>query len=290
MKLFFTTLYLCLFSIIFSQENNKNIGPISEIDTLIIQENIGAFYIPERIDNLIDVPAYELYLFWDTLNFNPYKTNIEFLNTNYIIDLQYDKFTFPVRSNNVSSKFGWRNKKFHTGIDISLKNGDTVFSIMEGKVRFCGYYKGYGNVVVIRHSNGLESVYAHLSKIFVKNNKYVESNFPIGLGGSSGKTTGPHLHFELRFLGIPIDPLEIIDTENMDILTTFLIINKDFLKTKYKPLQYKNSQSPEFYIVKKGDNLFKIARKFNTNVDTLLKINKLNSKTILRINQKIRIK
>lgn len=282
------------FLLSFSQEkniiNSLNIGPTDETDSLKIFSNFNTFYLPDKIDSFIEAPAYELYLFWDTLNFNPYKTNIEFFNNYYIVDLQYDKFSFPLISNNLSSKFGWRGKRFHSGVDITIKKGDTVYAVMEGKVRFAKYYKGYGNVVVIRHSNGLESIYAHLSKILIKNNEYIDSGTPIGLGGATGKTTGPHLHFEFRFLGIPIDPSFIIDFNNMDLSTTFLIINKDIICPKKKHKLKKPHYSYEYHTIKKGDNLYKIAKQYNTTIYHLQKINNLKPNSILKINQKIRIK
>lgn len=117
----------------------------------------------------------------------------------------------------VTSGYGYRPKfgRMHKGVDLRLKSNDTVVAAFEGKVRVVNYEaKGYGNYVIIRHPNGLETVYGHLNKHLVKEGQYVKAGQAIGLGGSTGRSTGPHLHFETRFMGYAINPAGIIDFEN----------------------------------------------------------------------------
>lgn len=117
----------------------------------------------------------------------------------------------------VTSNYGYRPKfgRTHKGIDLKLNSNDTVVAAFEGRIRVVNYEaKGYGNYVIIRHPNGLETVYGHLNKQLVKEEQYVRAGQPIGLGGSTGRSTGPHLHFETRFMGYPINPAAIFDFAN----------------------------------------------------------------------------
>lgn len=122
------------------------------------------------------------------------------------------KFSFPV-SGKLTSKYGWRNRSWHSGIDIGMNFRDTIYSTFDGTVRYSeiGYNGGYGNLIIIRHFNGLETYYGHCQKIFVQTGDTISSGIPIGLVGNSGRSTGPHLHFETRFLGKEINPMDIID-------------------------------------------------------------------------------
>lgn len=117
----------------------------------------------------------------------------------------------------VSSPYGWRPRfgRMHKGVDISLHVGDTVRAAFDGRVRITNYEaRGYGNYVVVRHTNDLETVYGHLSKFLVKNGDYVKAGTPIALGGNTGRSTGPHLHFETRYMGYAINPAGIFDFAN----------------------------------------------------------------------------
>lgn len=149
--------------------------------------------------------------FWDTKVLNPFKE--ETVQFPISIDFTGKAFTMPVYGK-VTSRFGWRKGRAHKGIDIDLVTGDNVRVIMDGKVRFAKYYGAFGNVVVVRHSNGLETLYAHLSKILVKPNTFLRSGQVVGKGGNTGRSTGSHLHFEVRYLGQSINPEYLFDFEN----------------------------------------------------------------------------
>jgi LysM repeat protein len=132
----------------------------------------------------------------------------------YTIDVS--QFVMPFEGR-VSSKFGVRRRRFHYGTDIKLQIGDTVRAAFDGKVRvkkYQGRRKGYGKYLVLRHPNGLETVYGHLSDYLVEQDETVKAGQPIGLGGNTGRSFGSHLHFECRFLGMPINPEEIVDFDN----------------------------------------------------------------------------
>ncbi len=125
-------------------------------------------------------------------------------------------FVVPVKGR-LTSPFGYRPRfgRIHKGVDLNLHVGDTVRSAFDGRIRITKYEgKGYGYYVVVRHDNGLETVYGHLSRFLVKPNQFVKAGEPIALGGNTGHSTGPHLHFETRFMGLAINPEAIIDFEN----------------------------------------------------------------------------
>ena len=134
----------------------------------------------------------------------------------YTVDLRH--FAMPTKNRMVTSPYGRRWGRMHKGIDVKVYIGDTIVSAFEGKVRIVKYEpNGYGNYVVIRHNNGLETVYGHLSKHLVVENQKVRAGQPIGLGGNTGRSTGSHLHFETRLLGIAINPAFMFDFPNQDV-------------------------------------------------------------------------
>lgn len=136
-------------------------------------------------------------------------------------DINFNDMYFPLKKTYVTSNYGYRNQfnRQHQGIDLKAMVGDTVYASFNGKVRISQYNKGgYGNYIVIRHFGGLETLYAHLSKSFVKKNDDVKAGEPIGLSGNTGRSTGPHLHFEIRFCGIALNPAKIADFENNVVL------------------------------------------------------------------------
>lgn len=131
-------------------------------------------------------------------------------------DLDVTGYVAPVRGKLVSP-FGYRPRfgRMHRGVDLDLNVGDTVVSAFDGRVRIAKYERrGYGYYLVLRHDNGLETVYGHLSRFLVKPDQYIKAGQPIALGGNTGRSTGPHLHFETRFMGIALNPASIIDFEN----------------------------------------------------------------------------
>lgn len=136
-------------------------------------------------------------------------------------DINFENMIFPLKKTYVTSHFGYRRQfsRQHQGIDLKAMVGDTVYASFEGKVRISQYNKGgYGYYIVLRHFGGVETLYAHLSRLLVKKNDDVKAGEPIGLSGNSGRSTGPHLHFEIRFCGIALNPAKIADFENNVVL------------------------------------------------------------------------
>lgn len=125
------------------------------------------------------------------------------------------RFIMPVFGR-ITSGFGWRRhpitgrKEFHQGLDIANYYGAPVKASESGKVIFAGEYKGYGKMVIIRHSGGYSTRYAHLSQIKVKHGQYVRQGQLIGNIGKTGVATGPHLHFEIRKYGRALNPFFLL--------------------------------------------------------------------------------
>ena len=173
----------------------------------------------------------------------------------------------------------------HKGLDIKLNRGDTVKSAFDGVVRYAKYNRGgFGNLVIIRHYNGLETYYGHLSKINVRVNEVVKSGDPIALGGSTGRSRGPHLHFEVRYKDIPLDPLRMIDFDNMKLIAnTFPVTKKIFYPNDFVA-------NAKIVRIKSGDTIGKLARKYRTSVKEICAMNKIKPTTKLRVGRSIRVK
>lgn len=231
-------------------------------------------------------PAQRYYQSWNTQHPNPYTASLIENDSTISLLLQHDEklgeFHMPVE-NVLTSKFGMRDGQMHKGIDLDLEVWDTVRAAFSGVVRFADTYQGYGRLVVIRHYNGLETYYAHLHRIKVKAGQKIEGGKLVGLGGSSGRSTGSHLHFECRFKGIPIDPLAIIDLENKRLFNDTIIVHKTTAGFACFP------KGATFYTVKKGDNLSGIADTYGTSIDNLCKLNGIRRNNYLWVGQKIRI-
>ena len=162
-----------------------------------------------------EYPAQEIYSVWDTSVIHPYYPEDQFIGDSIVLQLEEngDPFTMPWKGM-VTSGYGWRHGRPHTGTDIDLETGDTVVAAFNGKVRVARVAGGYGNCVIIRHANGLETVYGHLSKILVRTGDEICSGQIIGLGGNTGHSFGSHLHFEMRYLGKSINTERVIDYKN----------------------------------------------------------------------------
>lgn len=257
----------------------------------MVKEKLAEAVLDAEIarENLM-FPADELYgSNWNTRWVDPFRgeTKVDFPDS-CIIDCS--SFVFPIDTMlRVTSKYGPRRRRMHKGIDLKVYTGDTIRAAFDGKVRIRNYERrGYGYYVVIRHPNGLETIYGHLSKQLVNVNDIVHAGDPIGLGGNTGRSTGSHLHFETRFLGQAINPADIIDFENgVPIQDTYVFRN---LKINGKKSNIYTSSSDRlvYHRVKSGDTLGKIARIYGTTVSELCRLNGIKPTTVLRIGQALR--
>lgn len=264
---------------------------------LINQINMFIMNRPEEVSSdmpknlfianeLEKVPCTNFYPQWINANPNPYASELGKEDTTLSLLLVgtdlLGQFTLPVE-NVITSKYGWRDGRNHNGIDVDLEVWDPVKTVFPGVVRVARTYGGYGRVVVVRHFNGLETTYAHLHRFKVKEGDIVNSGQIIGLGGSSGHSTGSHLHFEVRFKGKPINPLSFISYKDKELISDTLMLKR----TSNGYLAYPKGLM--IHIVKKGDTLYEIAKIYGTTTHKLAELNGIRRNEYLYIGQRIRV-
>ena len=261
------------------------------------------------------IPANELYGgLWPSRFVQAYGNRIT-PPENFVIDMT--GFVMPIHENaRISSNFGWRARnRFHYGIDFSAPTGDTIVAVFDGKVRVRDFdRRGYGNYLVIRHPNGLETVYAHLSRFLVERDEFVRAGQPIGLVGNTGRSTGPHLHFETRFMGRVINPNRLIDfvyrVAHRDAYTitaaTFgrTTNSSAVARTGATAAQLQASVNAattgstsnafvagavQTHRVRQGDTLGAIARRHGTTARRIAELNGISVNSTLRIGQTLRV-
>ena len=252
---------------------------LKTVDSLALQKQIRA--------EQSEYPALSLYPNWNNQYVHAYGNAI--IPDTYTIDLT--GFHMPTPSTKITSPFGPRWRRMHNGLDLKVNIGDTIVAAFDGKVRIVKYERrGYGKYVVIRHDNGLETVYGHLSKQLVEENQLVKAGEVIGLGGNTGRSTGSHLHFETRFLGIAINPIYMFDFPKQDIVAdtyTFRRTQGSSKRAGSHDTQVADG-TIRYHKVKSGDTLSRIAKLRGVSVSTLCKLNRIKPTTTLRIGQVLR--
>ena len=266
----------------FSQDLIARQAPIDKklktVDSLALQKQIRA--------EQSEYPALSLYPNWNNQYVHAYGNAI--IPDTYTIDLT--GFHMPTPSTKITSPFGPRWRRMHNGLDLKVNIGDTIVAAFDGKVRIAKYERrGYGKYVVIRHDNGLETVYGHLSKQLVEENQLVKAGEVIGLGGNTGRSTGSHLHFETRFLGIAINPIYMFDFPKQDIVAdTYTFRRTQGSKRAGSHDTQVADGTIRYHKVKSGDTLSRIAKLRGVSVSTLCKLNRIKPTTTLRIGQVLR--
>ena len=266
----------------FSQDLIARQAPIDKklktVDSLALQKQIRA--------EQSQYPALSLYPNWNNQYVHAYGNAI--IPDTYTIDLT--GFHMPTPSTKITSPFGPRWRRMHNGLDLKVNIGDTIVAAFDGKVRIVKYERrGYGKYVVIRHDNGLETVYGHLSKQLVEENQLVKAGEVIGLGGNTGRSTGSHLHFETRFLGIAINPIYMFDFPKQDIVAdTYTFRRTQGSKRAGSHDTQVADGTIRYHKVKSGDTLSRIAKLRGVSVSTLCKLNRIKPTTTLRIGQVLR--
>ncbi len=237
---------------------------------------------------------------WTSAHVNPYHTPVDSLRDSIRIDMR--GFCMPVFLTHAdstgerpmrgytTSKFGFRRYRFHYGTDIKVQIGDSIHASWDGQVRIVGWDpKGYGYYVVIRHPNGFETVYGHLSRPLFDEGEPIFAGEVLGLGGNTGRSTGSHLHYEIRYLGNAINPELLVDfgANRLRYPEEYLITKKG---TYGHSTELKNLQSAQYHRVKQGDTLGAIARRYHTSVSALCRLNRIKETTLLQIGQRIRVR
>ena len=234
-------------------------------------------------DSLSYIPAYDTYCSWNSKRVHPYSYNLTNMKDTIFIPLAIDSCSFVAPFiGPKTSDFGARRYRHHYGVDIKVYVGDPISSAFEGVVRVAHYDGDYGKVVVVRHPNGLETLYAHLSELKVREGDWLDAGDIVGLGGNTGRSTGSHLHFEVRYKGEPINPNDIINWQTGELLSNNLLLNKQHFA------YLKEIRKTKYYTIRSGDTLSGIARKQGTTVSTLCKLNGIRSNTTLRVGHTLR--
>lgn len=205
-----------------------------------------------------------------------------------LVDMK--KAAFPLESGRITSPYGFRHYRIHKGIDIGLKRGDTIRAAFPGKVVRVRYERrGYGKYIVMEHRDcGItRTVYAHLSKQLVKVGDFVEAGSTIGLGGNTGRSTGPHLHFETRIGDMPLDPRLFFDFGNHAFFSDEIKLSREKTEAEYAALQ-KEAGKHRYHRIRPGDTLGKIARKYHTSIGKLCKLNGIKRNSVLRVGKLLR--
>ncbi len=239
---------------------------------------------------------------WNTKVFNPYKNTL----VKFPIHLKFSDSTYasPIpRDKVVTSRYGWRKGRPHKGIDIDLITGDSVFAMLDGIIRFASYNSGHGRTVIVRHYNGLETVYAHLSRYAVKVNDTVRKGQLLGKGGTSGNARGSHLHLVVNYKGVSINPEYLFGfDENNTIRAQDLWVTHQWTRphmhsskrqsqlalilTEEEALESLKKQN-KIYIVRRGDTLSKIAQRNNVSVTSICKTNFIKRNAVIKVGQKL---
>lgn len=243
-------------------------------------------YILEDTSSLmLHHPADSIYRFqWTNMHVNPYGNMFDSLMDD--VHIPMTGFTLPAPGH-ITSKYGWRRYRMHKGTDIKVQTGDSIRAAWGGQVRMVGWDpRGYGYYVLLRHDNGLETIYGHLSKPLVDEYDKIFPGDVIGLGGNTGRSTGSHLHFEVRYLGYALNPETIIDFANGRL------VNEEEYVIGIKAIKQKKAEEAamRWHKVKSGDTLSGIARKYGTTVKRLCQLNKIKETKILQIGQKLRVR
>ncbi len=278
-------------------------------------DTIALHMLVER--EMAQSPAGQLYNEWS----NQYAHRETLLPDSFRIDLR--RYHMPTSSRVITSQYGRRWGRMHKGLDIKVYIGDTIRAAFDGKVRVVRYEaSGYGNFVVIRHNNGLETIYGHMSKQLVREDEQVRAGDPIGLGGNTGRSTGSHLHFETRLCGVALNPALMFDFKNQDVTGDYYMFRKNRHnhdsqianrttgrkqdsyseeevtggvkrnvveeEIEESPVSTKKSVSRKntrLHKVKKGETLYSIATKRGMSVEELCKINKIGKNKSIRPGQ-----
>ena len=234
------------------------------------------------------IESHDHFAVWDSKKVNPYDFDPTKYKESITVALKdkEDLWISPMKnSSKVNSKFGMRRYRWHHGVDLDLERGEPVRAVADGIVRVARDDRyGYGHYVVLRHKNGLETLYGHFLKKIVRVGQEVKRGDIIGLGGSTGRSTGYHLHFEVRYKGVAVDPTQLYDFQknqlkdaNLDITPQTFAYVKELRKKRY-------------HRIRSGDTLGRISRKYRTTIGTLCRLNSISRNKILRIGRMLRVR
>ncbi len=234
----------------------------------------------------------EYFNIWDTQNVNPYEYKLtDFKDTVAfrLFDREQGKlWASPLaRETKVNSQYGPRWYRWHHGVDLKLDIGDPVRSVFDGVVRIAKYNRGgYGYYVVVRHENGLETLYAHLSQFTVHVGDELKAGDMVGYGGNTGRSTGPHLHFEVRYRGHAFDPRHMFDFHEEGGRLYF----RDFVLTPFHYRELQKETKGQYHRIRNGDSLWVISQRYRTPIQQLCRLNGISRNTVLQVGKVLRVR
>ncbi|MBR5043177.1 MAG: peptidoglycan DD-metalloendopeptidase family protein [Bacteroidales bacterium] len=280
----------------------------------IVLRDDNTWYLIKNVEAMADEDLYTRN--WREHLVNPYLgtplDSIPYRVTIPLVD-SVSRFVCPHKGR-VFSKFGVRHGRKHTGCDVPYPNGTPVYCAFDGRVRLAERHQGYGLAIVVRHENGLETLYGHLSRMDVEPGQWVHAGDLLGLGGSTGRSSGPHLHFETRYCGHAFDPEWIVDFEHGVLRKNVFVLKRSYLSpySRYVPDSVddeeelymteeqikaeeeriaKERAAMQYHTIRSGDTLSGIAHKYGTSVSKICSLNSgLKPTTVLSIGRKIRVK
>ena len=285
MKGFLKSLAFALLSVVAVGVQAQDVAsdPVSLYRPTEVVDTVAPHFMLLNEDNII--PSDEMYPTWtnSVVHYN------SVMPDSFRIDLR--NYAMPTPSTKITDIFGYRpnRRRLHQGMDIKVQTGDTIYAAFDGKVRITSYQRrGYGYYVVIRHNNGIETLYAHLSKRLVNVNQNVKAGEPIGLGGNTGRSSGSHLHFETILMGKSIDPALMFDFKNQKMTGESYLYRRP--GSKYIENGQVKIAGPEkkYHKVRSGETVEKIARKYGVSQRRIFELNGLKSNSIIRPGQQLR--
>ncbi len=298
MKSLFTCLLTLLSLSVFSQKN-INLNVVDELD-FEITTKVDSTIVTTELDTILplDIKAQN----WDHTVYNPFKDEVVI----FPIQLKFKDSTYasPINKDKViTSRYGWRRGRAHKGIDIDLVTGDSLFAMFDGIVRMSRYSRGHGKTVVLRHFNGLETVYAHLSRYGVKENDTIKKGQYIGKGGVSGNARGSHLHLVINYKGVAINPEYLFQFDASNSIRakeiwvtqqwTRAYVHNSRRQSKIIPLLTEAEavaslkKQKKIYVVKRGDTLSRISRRNNVSIAAICKTNAISKHSVIKPGQKL---
>jgi len=298
MKSLFTCLLTVLSLSVYGQKE-LDLKVVDQLDFEVIKKVDTTTTIVKK-DTIIPLDIKAEY--WDHTVYNPFKDEVVM----FPLQLKFKDSTYasPIGKNKViTSRYGWRRGRAHKGIDIDLITGDSLFAMFDGIVRMSRYSRGHGKTVVLRHFNGLETVYAHLSRYGVKENDTIKKGQYIGKGGVSGNARGSHLHLVVNYKGISINPEYLFEFNDSNAIRSNEIwvtqqwtrpyVHNSKRQSKIIPLLTEAQaleslkKQKKIYVVKRGDTLSRISRNNNVSIAAICKTNSISKTSVIKPGQKL---
>ncbi|MDR0619456.1 MAG: peptidoglycan DD-metalloendopeptidase family protein [Bacteroidales bacterium] len=258
----------------------------SRDDSICISEifiNRNGLWELDELESIV-----ENYLFFDdnTIHYSPRFDATKKKDTTSVYLLDSGVYVHPF-CNIITSRFGRRGRRYHYGTDVDLHTGDSVVTAFDGIVRISKYNRSYGYLVIVRHYNGLETYYAHLSKLLVEPNEKVKAGDVIGLGGNTGRSFGSHLHWEIRYLGAPINPEMLVDFNNCCLKSDTLYLSRALFSYLGSD---RLGSGAKYHKIRSGETLSSIARRYGTSVSNLQRLNRMGRSTTIRVGNSLRVR